>query len=93
MLDTMSAGGENMPTLHVRGVPHDLYARLKERAAANRRSLSAEVIRQLERAFGEADRSARVCLSLAAIRNRRSFEPAAAEVPDSARVLREDRAR
>jgi plasmid stability protein len=38
-----------MATLHVRSVPDELYERLRERAAAERRSLSAEVIALLER--------------------------------------------
>jgi plasmid stability protein len=37
-----------MPILHVRDVPDDLYARLKRRAEAQRRSLGAEVITLLE---------------------------------------------
>ena len=37
-----------MAILHVRNVPDDLYERLKKRAAAERRSLSAEVIALLE---------------------------------------------
>jgi plasmid stability protein len=38
-----------MAILHVRNVPDDLYERLKERAATEHRSLSAEVIALLER--------------------------------------------
>jgi len=37
-----------MAILHVRNVPEDLYNRLKQRAKAQRRSLSAEVISLLE---------------------------------------------
>jgi plasmid stability protein len=37
-----------MAILHVRNVPDNLYERLKERAAAERRTLSAEVIALLE---------------------------------------------
>jgi plasmid stability protein len=37
-----------MAILHVRNVPDDLYERLKKRAAAERRSLSAEVIALLD---------------------------------------------
>lgn len=37
-----------MPTLHVRDVPAHLYEELRQRAAAEGRSLSAEVIKLLE---------------------------------------------
>jgi plasmid stability protein len=37
-----------MATLHVRNVPDDLYERLRRRAEAEGRSLSAEVIRLLD---------------------------------------------
>jgi len=38
-----------MPILHVRGIPEELYDDIKRRAAAEHRSLSAEVIALLER--------------------------------------------
>lgn len=37
-----------MATLHVRNVPDDLYERLRRKAEAEGRSLSAEVIRLLD---------------------------------------------
>ena len=37
-----------MPTLTLKGLPDDVYHALKERAAANRRSLNSEVIVRLE---------------------------------------------
>src|SRR5437867_13247337 len=40
-----------MAILHVRNVPDDLYARLQQRAAAEKRSLSAEVVMLLEKAM------------------------------------------
>jgi plasmid stability protein len=80
-----------MAILHVRNVPEDLHARLKERAEAERRSLSAEVIRLLRWAVEEADRASRV--SLQSIQRRRYFEPASAGAPDSTEMLREDRGR
>ena len=82
-----------MPILHVRGVSQELYARLEHRAAVQRSSLSAEVIKLLEWAVEEGDRSARVSLSLTAIRERRSFEPAKVGAPDSTSLLRQDRDR
>ena len=80
-----------MSILHVRNVPHDLYARIKRRALAQRRSLSAEVITLLEWAIDEAE--ADTASRLLSIRNRRSFNPAAAGAPDSTTLLRQDRER
>jgi plasmid stability protein len=37
-----------MPILHIRNVPDELYERLRRRAVAQHRSLSAEVIELLE---------------------------------------------
>ena len=80
-----------MAILHVRNVPQDLYNRLKQRAKAQRRSLSAEVISLLEWALQESERSPHT--TLAAIRARRSFNPAAVGAPDSTTLLRQDRQR
>jgi plasmid stability protein len=80
-----------MPILHVRNVPEDLHTRLKERADAQRRSLSAEVITLLEWAVEETERISTA--PLASIRERRFFAPEAAGAPDSTTLLREDRER
>ena len=80
-----------MSILHVRNVPDELYARLKRRAEAQHRSLSAEVITLLEWAVEEAERSSEA--TLASIRNRRFFSPAAVGAPDSTTLLRQDRDR
>ena len=80
-----------MAILHVRNVPQYLYNRLKRRAKAQRRSLSAEVISLLEWALQESERSPHT--TLAAIRARRSFNPAAVGAPDSTTLLRQDRQR
>lgn len=40
-----------MPSLSLRDIPEDLYARLKIRASAHRRSLNAEVLTILEGAL------------------------------------------
>jgi plasmid stability protein len=64
---------------------------LKQRAAAQRRSLSAEVVALLEWAIGEAERVSDA--PLASIRRRRFFSPEAAGAPDSTTLLREDRER
>lgn len=80
-----------MPILHVRNVPDELYARLREQAQAKNRSISAEVIILLDHALSEIERSQDEVL--ASIRRRRFFRPAQADAPDSTSLLREDRAR
>jgi plasmid stability protein len=80
-----------MAILHVRHVPDELYAKLQRRADAQRRSLSAEVISLLDWAIEETERDP--ATTLAAIRARRFYAPAAAGAPDSVTLLREDRAR
>ena len=80
-----------MAILHVRNVPEKLYARLKQRAETQRRSMSAEVITLLEWAMEEAERTSEA--TLASIRQRRSFDPALADAPDSTALLRQDRDR
>jgi len=80
-----------MATLHVRNVPELLYQRLREHAAAQNRSLSAEVIILLNRALNEAQTDQSTVLD--SIRRRRSFSPAAVGAPDSTTLLREDRER
>jgi plasmid stability protein len=80
-----------MPTLHVRNVPDDLYARLRQRAAVQNRSLSAEVISLLDTAL-EGSGAAQADV-LERIRRRRFFEPAAAGAPESTSLLRADRER
>lgn len=37
-----------MPNITIRNIPDDLHKRLKERAAANRRSLNNEILSMLE---------------------------------------------
>lgn len=39
-----------MPTITVKNIPADLYERLKQSAAANRRSINSEIIVYIERA-------------------------------------------
>ena len=80
-----------MATLHVRNVPESLYARLRQRAESQNRSLSAEVIILLDRALDETRRDQRAIL--ADIRRRRFFSPARVGAPDSTSLLREDRER
>ena len=79
-----------MPILHVRNVPDELYAELQRRAETQRRSLSAEVITLLDWALDQVERAPTT--TLASIRSRRFYDPAAAGAPDSTALLREDRA-
>ena len=62
-----------MPTLTVKGLPDELYMRLKQSAEDNRRSLNAEIIACIERAL----RSRRVSPEeiLARARDLRSLDP------------------
>ena len=80
-----------MFTLHVRDVPEELYLRLRRRAEAERRSLSAEVIALLEWAVRKAELTPEE--PLASIRRRRFFNPAAAGAPDSLTLLHQGRDR
>ena len=80
-----------MAILHVRNVPDVLYERLRERAATEGKSLSAEVIALLESQLNGPEASARELL--AAIERRRQSDPLRVGGPDSLTLLREDRAR
>jgi len=78
-----------MATLHVRGVPDDLYGALKRRAEEKQTSLTAETIRLLRSALalespGQAD-------LIRLIRAER--EPLGPGAPDIAELIREDRER
>jgi plasmid stability protein len=80
-----------MSILHVRNIPDELYDRIRQRARAQNRSISAEVIILLDRALAEAERSQSDVL--AGIQRRRAFYPAQAGAPDSTTLLHEDRGR
>ena len=41
-----------MPTITVKNIPHELYERLKQAAAANHRSLNSEIIVCIEQVVG-----------------------------------------
>jgi plasmid stability protein len=83
-----------MPILHVRGVPQDLYDRIKLRAAAEHRSLSAEVINLLERGLNAPGRpfSANEWLEDARrFRQEMEAKYGPYDGPSSAELIREDR--
>jgi plasmid stability protein len=76
-------------TLHVRGVPEDLYRALAERARERETSLTAETIRLLRKGLA-LDRPDQAAL-LEAIRQDRWPLPSGA--PSAAQLIREDRRR
>lgn len=78
-----------MPTLHVRNVPESIYDRLRQRAQARNRSISAEVVMLLDLALEESENNQAQVLDR--IRRRRFFDPASVHAPDSTTLLREDR--
>jgi antitoxin FitA len=80
-----------MAILHVRNVPDELHRRLRARAQAQNRSISAEVITLLERALAQAELSQADLL--ASIQRRRFFRPAEQGTPDTTTLLLRDRAR
>jgi plasmid stability protein len=81
-----------MPTLYVENVPEDLYAALRERAAANRASISAEVLGLLRQNVPtETELAARkeFLRRTRRLRARSSVAPG----PTTEQMQREDRAR
>jgi plasmid stability protein len=80
-----------MQTLHVRGVPDELYNRLRELAQAKQRSLSAQVLLLLEEAVGDEAQRQEQTQILADIRRRRFTPPPTA--PDGIEMVRQDRER
>jgi len=80
-----------MPTLHVRNVPEDLYARIKGLAERRSLSLSAEVIDLLHSATKDRETRMRSSAVLDSIRRNRFAPPRKAR--PSLELLREDRDR
>lgn len=81
-----------MPTLHVRNVPDGLYERLRQRALAEDRSLSAEVLTLLELAI-ERPPEARAALFDRIQRRRAGLFQTVGQFPSSADLIRENRDR
>jgi plasmid stability protein len=69
----------------------DLYEKLRQRAAIQHRSLSAEVIMILRETLDQPKRTPGEIL--ASIQKRRYFSPTSVGAPDSTTFLRQDRAR
>ena len=80
-----------MATLHVRNIPEELYAEVQQLAAAESRSVSAEIVSLLAQAVEERRRRANHIRALDSLRRRRFTPPAG--TPDAMQLLREDRER
>ena len=52
-----------MPTLTIKGMPDSLYLRLKERAAAHRRSMNSEILVALEQVVAAAPQDPQAVLA------------------------------
>lgn len=89
MTATMTASIRQVATLHVRGVPEDVYRSLAARARERNSSITAETIRLLRRALA-IERPGQAAL-IEAIREERTPLPSGA--PTSADLIREDRER
>ena len=87
-----------MATLHVRNVPDDLYEQLKQLAASEKRSISAQVVTLLDQMLPtspqkEDQARGEVTAVLEDISHRRQSRESAPELPDSTALLPEDRER
>jgi len=80
-----------MPILHVRNVPVRLYARMQALAERNHRSLSAEILAQLESALEREARRAGQERMLADLDAVRGAMPPLPPGVDSSDWIREDR--
>jgi plasmid stability protein len=83
-----------MATLYVENIPDELYAALRGRARARRRSIAAEVLAMLEENIPTAQElKARQDLLRRLIRMREKRTTSRRAFPSSEEMLREDRAR
>lgn len=82
-----------MSTLHVRNVPHELYERVRRVADRRNQSLSAVVVDLLEQGVEQESLRAGQRRLLSAIRRRRQRSRRNSTVPDSVRLIGEDRRR
>lgn len=80
-----------MPSLTIRNLPADVYARLRERARRNRRSVTQEAAMIIEEAVREAEVAANPWAQVDRIRE--SVRSRYGAFPDSATLIREDRER
>ncbi|MDR7487171.1 MAG: Arc family DNA-binding protein, partial [Armatimonadota bacterium] len=80
-----------MPTLTIRNLPADVYARLRERARRNRRSVTQEAAMIIEEALRQAEAASNPWAQVDRIRE--SVRSRYGSFPDSATLIREDRER
>jgi plasmid stability protein len=82
-----------MPTLRVENVPEDLYESLRERARANRRSISAETISLLENTLPGAEELQRSAAFYQRIQRLSARKGAVSPGPSAEELVRPDRTR
>ncbi len=80
-----------MPALTIRNIPADVYARLRERARRNRRSITQEAAMIIEEAIRQAEVAANPWAEVERIRE--AIRSRYGSFPDSAALIREDRQR
>ncbi len=80
-----------MKTIHIRGMPADLYKQIWQLALTNHRSLNAQVIVLLSKSVGDEEHRNQQANILNSIQSRRFKIPANA--PSTLDLLREDRGR
>lgn len=83
-----------MATLYVENVPEEIYAALRKRAKANRKSISAEVLQLLEQFVPtEQELKSRRDFIRRLERLRSKPSPSAGPFPSAEELVREDRSR
>jgi plasmid stability protein len=82
-----------VPALHIRNVPPEVYATLKERAARNGRSLNAEVISVLEATAQREQRRTPITDELRRLAREIRLPPDAPKPEDVIREGRDERSR
>ena len=80
-----------MNTLHIDGIPDDLYQRLQSLAKQRGRSLSAQVVEMLSQALEAEELRLKQAGALNSIRRRRFTPPE--QTPGSLDLLKEERDR
>lgn len=82
-----------VPALHIRNVPAEVYATLKQRAARNGRSLNAEVISVLEATAEREQRRMPITDELRRLARKINLPPDAPKPEDVIREGRDERSR
>lgn len=81
-----------VPELHVRNLPAELHERLREQAAVDGRSMSAEAVVLLRQALqSTGDRPATQRAAIARLQEIRHRSPLPVDAPPAERLVREDR--